>query len=611
MCGINGIFAYHYAANPIDREELVRTRDHMAARGPDGSGVWFSDDARAGFGHRRLSIVDLSDNGSQPMISSDGRFVVTFNGEIYNHRQLRRALEEKGYVFRSRCDTEVLLHLFAEKGEAMVHDLRGMFAFAIWDARHRSVFLARDPYGIKPLYYADDGWTFRFASQVKALLAGGRVSREKEPAGQVGFFLWGSVPEPFTTFQAIRALPAGATLCVDALGIRSIKRYHTIAGAFHGAADVEGTRLCPAGLREEMTSELLDSVRHHTIADVPVGAFLSAGIDSGSLVGLMRDCGQSDIQTITIAFEEFRGGPNDEAPRATEVAKLYGTHHTTRIVTEGEFRADLPAILTAMDQPSIDGFNTWFVAKAAREQGLKVAISGLGGDELFGGYPSFTDIPRWVSWCRLPSAVPFLGLVARRLMGVTALDRALGHPKAAGMLELGGSAAGAYLLRRGLYMPWELGALLDAEIVRLGLKRLDPLGLLNAELQPLPLSSQARVAILESTAYMRNQLLRDTDWASMAHGLEVRTPLVDSVLLQRLAPGIAGTADVMLRKSDLAASPSVPLPATITDRAKTGFETPIASWIQRHERSTVSPGTGRRAGSTIWPRQWACEVAAA
>ena len=611
MCGINGIFAYHYAANPIDREELIRTRDHMAARGPDGSGAWFTDDARAGFGHRRLSIVDLSDSGSQPMIGDDGRFVVTFNGEIYNHQELRRALEGKGYVFRSRCDTEVLLHLFADKGEAMVHDLRGMFAFAIWDARQRSVFLARDPYGIKPLYYADDGWTFRFASQVKALLAGGRVSREKEPAGQVGFFLWGSVPEPFTTFQAIRALPAGATLRVDALGVRQIKRYHTIGGAFHRATASGDSNRPAAVQREEMTSALLDSVRHHRIADVPVGAFLSAGIDSGSLVGLMRDCGKSDIQTITIAFEEFRGGPNDEAPRAAEVAKLYGTRHTTRIVTEGEFRADLPAILAAMDQPSIDGFNTWFVAKAAREQGLKVAISGLGGDELFGGYPSFADIPRWVSWCRLPSAVPFLGPAARRLMGLTAFDRALGHPKTAGMLELGGTAAGAYLLRRGLYMPWELGALLDEEVVRLGLRRLDPLGLLNAELQPWPVSSQVRVAILESTSYMRNQLLRDTDWASMAHGLEVRTPLVDSVLLQRLAPGIAATADVMLRKADLAASPLVPLPATITERAKTGFQTPIASWIQHHESSPVVSGTSLRAGSSLWPRQWACEVAAA
>src|SRR5262245_22796514 len=206
MCGINGIYAYHYAANPVDRAELLRTRDRMAARGPDGKGEWVSQDGRVAFAHRRLSIIDLSAAGAQPMVSADGNLVITFNGEIYNYRQLRRQFETAGHVFRSQSDTEVLLRLYAQKGEAMVHDLRGMFAFAIWDVARRAMFLARDPYGIKPLYYADDGWTFRFASQVKGLLASGSIGQDAEPAGQVGFYLFGSVPEPFTTYRAIRAL---------------------------------------------------------------------------------------------------------------------------------------------------------------------------------------------------------------------------------------------------------------------------------------------------------------------------------------------------------------------------------------------------------------------
>jgi asparagine synthase (glutamine-hydrolysing) len=195
MCGINGILAYHEAATPLDRGELLRTRDHMAARGPDGKGEWVSDDGRIGLGHRRLSIIDLSDAGKQPMASADGNLIVTFNGEIYNYRELRRALEAKGRVFRSQSDTEVLLHLYAELGEKMVHRLRGMFAFAIWDAQKARLFLARDPYGIKPLYYADDGRTLRFASQSKALLAGNAISSDLEPAGQVGFCLWGIAHE--------------------------------------------------------------------------------------------------------------------------------------------------------------------------------------------------------------------------------------------------------------------------------------------------------------------------------------------------------------------------------------------------------------------------------
>lgn len=199
MCGVAAIFAYHYAAPAVDRAELRTIRDHMIARGPDGQGEWFSADNRVALGHRRLSIIDLSDDAAQPMSSADGRRVISFNGEIYNYKQLRKQLEQKGHRFRTRSDTEVLLHLYDEKGENMVNDLRGMFAFALWDADKNALFLARDPYGIKPLYYAEDGWTVRIASQVKAILAGGQVSRDPEPAGIAGFYLLGSVPEPWTT----------------------------------------------------------------------------------------------------------------------------------------------------------------------------------------------------------------------------------------------------------------------------------------------------------------------------------------------------------------------------------------------------------------------------
>ncbi|HEX6002324.1 MAG TPA: asparagine synthase (glutamine-hydrolyzing), partial [Hyphomicrobiaceae bacterium] len=489
MCGINGILAYHYAANPIDRAELIRTREHMTARGPDGMGEWISEDDRIGLGHRRLSVIDLTDAAAQPMASADGRLVVTFNGEIYNYRQLRARLETRGHVFRSRSDTEVLLHLYAQKGPAMVHDLRGMFAFAIWDTERRTLFLARDPHGIKPLYYADDGWTFRFASQVKALLAGGTVSHHPDPAGQVGFYLLGSVPEPFTIYREIRCLPAGTTMLVDRLGAHEPQRYHSIAQVYCDAEAHARSAPVMGGMETmgEIRSALVDSVRRHLVADVPVAAFLSAGIDSGALVGLMRDAGRDDIQTITLAFGEHKGRPDDEAPLASEVARHYGTRHTTRVVTAAEFEADLPRILDAMDQPSIDGINTWFVSKAAREQGVKVAISGLGGDELFGGYPSFRDIPRWVGLLGGPAHVPMLGKAAR--LASRPLLGALGaNPKAAGMLELCGSYAGAYLLRRGLFMPWELGEVLSRQTIAEGLRRLAPQRLIADAIKPHPRS---------------------------------------------------------------------------------------------------------------------------
>src|SRR6516162_1493907 len=238
MCGVNGIFAYHPAANAPDKAELLATRDAMRARGPDGSGLWWSFDRRCGLGHRRLSILDLSDRASQPMASADGKLVITFNGEIYNYSALRTELEAAGARFRTTSATEALLHLYARYGVAMVHRLRGMFAFAIWDEQQRELFLARDPYGIKPLYTANDGWTFRFASQVKALLAGGTVSRDREPAGVAGFHLFGSVPEPFTLYRDIRALPAGHTQRVGAAGPCEPVRFVNLAEILSaGAAD--------------------------------------------------------------------------------------------------------------------------------------------------------------------------------------------------------------------------------------------------------------------------------------------------------------------------------------------------------------------------------------
>jgi asparagine synthase (glutamine-hydrolysing) len=605
MCGIVGIYAFHYAANAVDRDELRRIRDHMAARGPDGFGEWYSQDGRVGLGHRRLTIIDLSERGAQPMVSADGKLAVTFNGEIYNYRQLRASLEAKGCRFRTQTDTEVLLHLYAEKGEAMVHDLRGMFAFGLWDAEKGALLLARDPYGIKPLYYADDGWTVRFASQVKALLAGGKVSRDPEPAGWVGYCLFGSVPEPFTTYQEIRALPAGSTVWVNRIGAHQTKQYFSIAETYCRA---EATR-SPANEQNQeldVRQALVDSVRHHLVADVPVGAFLSSGIDSGALVGLMRDAGQRDIQTVTVAFEEFRGRSEDEAPLAAEIASRYGTRHTTRIVTEQEFRNDLPKILEAMDQPTIDGLNTWFVSKAARELGLKVAISGLGGDELFGGYSSFRDVPLCVRAMAIPGRIPGLGDLARVL-----ITRGFAlNPKAAGLLKYGGSYAGAYFLRRGLFMPWELQALIGADTARLGLRRLKPIHHIEGLLRPRPGSSFCRIAALESSLYMRNQLLRDTDWASMAHSLEVRVPLVDSTLLNQFARITARNGSQSKRL--LAASPRVPLPPKVIERPKTGFTTPIQSWLQRDNRIQEWRGVPALAASKCaWARRWAFQVSAA
>ena len=608
MCGIAGIYSYHYAANPIDLGELRLIRDRMAARGPDGAGEWCSTDRRVGFGHRRLAIIDLSELGAQPMFSADGKTVITCNGEIYNYRELRAELKSQGHVFRTQTDTEVLLQLYAARGPAMVDELRGMFAFALWDSEKRGLLLARDPYGIKPLYYADDGWTFRFGSQVKALLAGGKVSRVSEPAGWAGFLLLGSVPEPYTIYQEIRALPAGTTMWIDARGPAQPTRYFSVSEVYREA---EGHGPVPQPeLQARARAALLDSVRHHLVADVPVGAFLSAGTDSGSLLGLMRDIRQEQTHTVTLAYEDFHNRREDEAPGAQRAAERYGSMHTTRMVSESEFRADLPLIFDAMDQPTVDGINTWFVSKAARELGLKAAVSGLGGDELFAGYPSFGDIPRWVRWMAMPSCIPFLGDVARHLLSGWQRRAPRLHPKAAGLLKYAGTYAGAYLLRRGVFMPWELGKILDREFMAEGLRRLDPLRLIAASVEPGPRTPTGKVASLEACLYMRNQLLRDTDWASMAHSLEVRVPFVDRRLLEQIAPLVV-SLPAGAGKRLLASSPSTALPGAIVDARKTGFETPIKDWLQRDDRTQAWRHLPELASPTCpWARRWAYQLAA-
>lgn len=606
MCGINGIYAYHPASSAPKKAEMLATRDAMRLRGPDGTGEWWSEDSRIGLGHRRLSIIDLSDRALQPMVSGDGRYIIVFNGEIYNYPALRVELEAQGVHFRTTSDTEAILHLFARDGAEMVNRLRGMFALGIWDNLKRKLFLARDPYGIKPMYTSNDGWTFRFASQVKALLAGGQVSRDPEPAGIVGFHLFGSVPEPFTLYRDIRALPAGHTQWVDAEGPREPKSYVNLAailadGAHHTAP--------PEELRARVRDAVLDSVRAHMLADVEVGAFLSAGIDSGALLGLMRDAGQRDIRTITLAFEQFRGTAEDEAPLAARVAERYGARHIVRRVGEQEFVDDLPAILAAMDQPSIDGVNTWFVSKAAKEAGLKVAISGLGGDELLAGYASFTEMPRWHRRFGPFAAIPGLGRAARSLMSALAPGVARTRPKALGLLELADSWPGTYLLRRGLFLPPELALILEPELAHEGLRRLQPLRRLAETVSPDPGSDVGRVCALESANYMRNQLLRDADWAGMAHSLEIRVPLVDITLVKALAPSIGGLTRAA-GKAALASAPSLPLPDEVVKRAKTGFHVPTRSWMAKAAGLRLPAGEAGEPKGLV-SRRWSRVVLAA
>ena len=566
MCGVAAIFAFGSDAPPVARTEFVAMREAMKRRGPDGAGLWLSADGRVGLAHRRLAIIDLSPAAAQPMAftapgEAEARAHIVHNGEIYNFRALRRELEDLGDVFETQSDTEVLLHLYHRYGTAMVERLRGMYALALWDEARQGLLLARDPLGIKPLYYADDGGTLRVASQVKALLASGAVASEPSPAGNVGFFLWGSVPEPHTLFRRIHAVEAGSTLWVDGEGVKHLSRFHDVPSVLAEAANGTG----------DLGEALADSVRHHLVADVPVGVFLSAGLDSATLAAHASEVQGASLDTMTLGFEEFRGLPEDEVPLAEEVAAAYGTRHRTEYVGGADFRDHLEDLLAAMDQPTIDGVNVYFVAKAAARMGLKVALSGLGGDELFAGYDTFRQVPALVG--RL-GRVPGLSTLGRGLRIVAApLVARFASPKAAGLLELGTTYGGAYLLRRGLFMPWELPGLLDADMVREGWRALQPMVRLEGCVAGLD-RPRLKVMALEMCFYMRNQLLRDADWAGMAHSLEIRLPFVDAHLLGQVAAMGAAPG-----KAEMARTPARPLPAALLERRKTGFGVPLRQWL--------------------------------
>jgi asparagine synthase (glutamine-hydrolysing) len=601
MCGIAGIFSYHASSPPVDRDELRRIRDHMAARGPDGKGEWFSDDGRVGLAHRRLSIIDLSDHGAQPMSSSDGKYVISFNGEIYNYRELRQQLEAKGFVFHSDSDTEVLLYLYAEKGVDMLNDLRGMFAFALWDNKQRYMMIARDPYGIKPLYYSDNGKTIRVASQVKALMAGGMISETRSPAGVAGFFLFGHVPEPYTQYQDVSALPAGHYVLINESGMSEPVCYFDLAQAFDASAD-----LSEKEAQSIVYEAMSESLKYHLVSDVPVGVFLSAGIDSGAILSLAGEEGCRQLQTLTLAFEEFVGSANDESPLASEVSSHYhATEHHKRILGGDEFSADLDTFFDIMDQPTTDGLNTYFVSKAVSELGWKVALSGVGGDEMFCGYPSFQDIPKWVQTMSIPSRIPGLGSLFQLLSSPISNHYS---PKASGLVKYGSSYEGAYLLRRGVFLPEELPELMGKEMAEEGLKEVSVIDHITQRIGDEKKPAKTVVSLLESSLYMRNQLLRDADWAGMAHSLEIRTPFVDAHLIKKIAPVLATKWNTN-GKGLFSSSLKRPLPKIITSRAKTGFSTPVSKWLQSDKRLDAwkrIPSLTRK--NTPWARRWAYVV---
>lgn len=562
MCGIAG-FADSATAPALRLAAVEKMCATLRHRGPDDEGTLTLGPVTLGM--RRLAIFDPK-HGKQPMSTGDGRFHLVFNGAIYNFRALRTELERCGHRFQTDCDTEVLLAAYAQWGDGCLKRFRGMFAFAVWDAREETLFLARDPFGIKPLYYVKSGSSFVFASELRALLVSGRCSAAVDPRAVSESLAYLAAPAPRTFFREAQSLRPGESALWRA-GQLLTRQYWTFRDIVPPTARSCTTR---EHFIAELRERLEDTIQAHSLADVPVGAFLSGGLDSSVVVGLMSRQQKTPLKTFSIGFNE---AGYSEAAEAEAAAAHFGTQHQTFILTGEQVARDIETIIDAFDQPTGDAINTYYVSQCARAGGVTVALSGLGGDELFGGYPWFTATPRLARflpiWRVLPK--PLQVAVVNRLQRGDARREKLGDllTHATNFHEL------AALQRRNF-----------AEPARQALLRRPSQFEPHQELSRLSLEligtdAFTAISAWELRTYMADVLLRDSDVVSMRHSLELRVPFVDRTLIEWIWRQPARFKQTPGRpKGVLADALRDLLPPGVATRRKRGFTLPFALWMR-------------------------------
>lgn len=561
MCGISGICTY--TDNNTAECQVRKMVNAMQHRGPDDCNVLIvSRNSSVALGQTRLSIIDLRPEARQPMSDPSTGNVIVFNGEIYNFHEIRKDLLCKGYCFFSHSDTEVILHAYSEWGVDCVKRLRGIFAFAIWDKKENLLFIARDPMGVKPLYYYTCNGNFVFASEVRALLTTDilkRISKE----GLVSFMDYGSVQEPFTLVDNVFSLPAAHYLIVKD-GRINFTRYWS-----PNIEEEISSMTSQEEISEHVTELLRDSVRLQMISDVPLGAFLSGGIDSSAIVSLMRQSfPEADLHTFSIVFDQSE---YDERVYSRMVAEKKHTLHTELELNGAMVKRDLKNALSSFDQPSMDGLNTWFVSKLVKKSGITVALSGVGGDEFFVGYNGFSKALLLEKWKRRMSVVPsFLGGYLERV----AFNESL--RKLSGLIS---SPNPSYFINRRVFTDWQIHKLLNKECL---LSSQDWFIRSYGEACKRSFIDEIdRISFFESQSYMLSTLLRDTDQMSMAHSLEVRVPLVDHQIaeyLWRLPQKYKITSNIS--KPLLVQAAGEGLPDACVYRKKQGFVFPFDKYFK-------------------------------
>jgi asparagine synthase (glutamine-hydrolysing) len=585
MCGIFGVVARNAS---IPDGVLERGTQSLAHRGPDDSGTILlshsvPEPVEIGLGNRRLAILDLSALAHQPMHDSETGNWIVYNGEIYNFRDVRHELEQAGTNFISNSDTEVLLKAYARWGEACLAKFRGMFAFALWDASRHRLFIARDPMGIKPLYYAQSGSYFIFASEVRTILGTGLVPSRVDPAGVTNYLTFGSAYDPLTLVEGVHALPPGHTLTWEGGVLRQSSYWDLVDDLAERTTSDSFSAENEKDVAGHLQPLLEEAVRLQLVSDVPVGIFLSGGIDSSALVSILRRSGVT-ASTFSIVFRE---ADFSEVQHSRAIASKFHTDHHEVNVSQDDVLAAIPDAMGAMDLPTMDGVNTYFVSRETRRAGVKVALSGLGGDEVFAGYSTFRTVPRMERFARFWKHVPgsIRGPFASAFSALAPANDQ--NRKLAALARDNGRLLHPYFLSRMLFTASQRDLLM---------RNVDPSASDSATAsqrdrlqRARALDAVNRVSYLESRCYMLNTLLRDADFMSMSQGLEVRVPLIDHQLAKAVLalPGhwkLNGTPKKLLVDA-LAGS----LPDEIVHRPKRGFTLPFEHWIRQELRSEVEP----------------------
>lgn len=588
MCGIAGILSFNSSLESSTKrlESMQKALQH---RGPDDEGIFVSQDRQAALAHTRLSILDLSSAGHQPMSTADGRYWITFNGEIYNFDRLRQQLIGQGERFNSHSDTEVILRLYQRLGADCVRQFQGMFALAIWDDWEKTCFLARDPLGIKPLYYWQSGATLVFASELRAVLASGLPATNMSSEGLYGYLLAGSVPEPYTLIDGVNCLAAGHTL--------SWHEGHVIQQQYW-QIDFTPQEIDLPEAQALVRAAVSDSIQNHFVSDVPVGLFLSGGIDSTVVLALAQQIQAEPLRTFSIAFAETEW---NEGEIANRVANHFGANHTEYTITEAVAIELFPKFLAAVDQPSVDAFNTFCVSKVAHDRGMKVVLSGVGGDEIFGGYPSFQKIPAMMNWAEKLQTIPLVSSSIGK--GLETWGNSPKLSRIGSFLQHPLNSATAYRSYRGIFT--EAEATIVARQYLVDRQDSPPSQVIPSDVNCATLEDE--VSYLELSRYMRNQLLRDSDVMSMSWGLELRTPLVDRALLEAVS-SIPSHLRLAAGKQLLIQSVSE-LPDWVVNRPKQGFTFPFDRWMSGEFGSYFqNTNTADLLVLEPWSRRWSLAI---